>query len=552
MVDLKGYNKETGRYDVQPPVQKRPRNPLRTTHASRTQPVTESDAMNPKIDDSKTLTPSQASRKANREKKRLLYKLLFSDQRDWIRGSTKTGVLAAHWLNDMDSKYGNSEQKTAYKNLKEAIEDLLTSLKFHGDIPFRLDGRPNLGLLTVEDRCAMDMYGLIALGLDLGSLFLLSQCLARDNKRWDENPEGERPLTPTIYDPDQHAWRLIVLYPNDYLPDNAPLMILDPEKRTFRKPNDPSPPPPIQSDWIPCTIDDTLRLQRKRGETIREPVTFSIVGNREKSDFPSTFAMICCFASKVQAVNDTTHLTRSQEIYLSLYRDALAELVGLIYYIPPGRTRKFYAKVDAAVQAVEDVATRVKPSQPSLDSTGRTLTNEAPVASAQAPSVDQATQISQLNRSDSTFDEESDDVEKDTTFNPEKQPASDASQDDIGEPVLEPEPDSPSSGRTGLVDWRNGISSTNPQDIELPAQAPDTQVDDLGYTLAERAAVGRQIVNATNPTERAQAWQRMFFGPLGHPNYQRPPRYECEQWEHDSDSDDDESYDSDDDTSGSH
>jgi hypothetical protein len=48
--------------------------------------------------------------------------------------------------------------------------------------------------VTAEDLCAMDVYGLIALGLDLGSLFLLSQCLARDNKRWDENPEGERPL----------------------------------------------------------------------------------------------------------------------------------------------------------------------------------------------------------------------------------------------------------------------------------------------------------------------------------------------------------------------
>ncbi|KAK7013615.1 hypothetical protein VNI00_019468 [Paramarasmius palmivorus] len=524
MVDLKGFNKDTGRYDVRPPAKKRPKNPLRTNYGTKTEPVTDSDA-----DDSKTLTPSQASRKANREEKRLLHKLIFSDQRDLVSGSPKAMVQAAHWLNALRSKHGNSEQKKAYKQLKAAIEELLTTLKFCGDIPFQLDGRPNLGLLSVEDRYALDTYGLIAVGLDLPDLVVMSAYLKIDNEVWDKNPEGERTLTPAAYDSDKQRWRLIVLYPNEYLPANAPHMILDPNKRTYRKTNQDSPPDPDRSDWISCTVDSALLLQRSDTEVA---LRLAVEGNREKNDFPSTFAIICNFASKVQAVEDTTYLTAPQAAILSTYKEWLKKLVDLIYYTPPSRTRTIYAKVDAAVQAVEDAAPQVKRSRPSPESGDRTPTNEPFITGAQSSPVDQATNLNKESGDE--------DMEKDVTFSPEKQRASDASQETFSK--SQPEPNSPpgQSASTSVIDWRNGISSTKPEDIELPVQEPDTHVDDLGYTLAERAAIGKQIVNATNPTERAQAWQRMFFGPLGHPNYQRPPRYDdCEQWEYDSDESDD-------------
>ncbi|KAJ3728422.1 hypothetical protein C8R42DRAFT_653746 [Lentinula raphanica] len=326
------YNPQTRRIDIPPPAATRPKNPLRNPESFNSQ-VTESLADDHLSNYNSDVTAfSEVQKVIAKDGKLSLHKLLRTDQREFITGTTNATMQAAHIVNAIRI---NGRKKETKKKMKTMIEELLTRLWFNNGNPFELDSRPNMILLSNNNHSALDLYGLIALFPGLDRLKKINDQLLFDNAHWASRVANglnrNRNLNMNVYpyDTDSIEWEILVLHRDDFIPSGERLFVVHPDDRTLhgeQAVNQRStlchiPNGQYDSD-LPLLVDDSNNATLKfRMRTKREPF--------EKL---SLFAMLVNLHSKVKAC---TTLSGNPFSIFTLY-GLLEDTINRIFYEPDG------------------------------------------------------------------------------------------------------------------------------------------------------------------------------------------------------------------------
>ncbi|THV05491.1 hypothetical protein K435DRAFT_834836 [Dendrothele bispora CBS 962.96] len=349
---MASFNESTGRVELPPPVKNRPKNPLR---ASDYDPIATERGTFTEIDSESLASSYRRELQSKREANTLLYKLLRTDQRAFLSGSAANIMQATHIVNTI-RRTKKTQTVEDVKALKLKIETRLTILEFTGKKRFNLDSRPNLLLLQIDEHYALEKYGLIAFSPGKARVQELISKLKDDNTEWDTRvamamaTSMEEVLQQTnflrriernldfsassVYNAGTVEWEVVVLYPNDFRPDEQVFMALDPRKRTIRHPKTRECPPALRrEDWIECSVlDDPSSCDPPRLGHGNIPLTLSLSNCRQQDEQISLFAMIVNLHSKLLAYKHTNHSGDQRLLELA---NCVDNLVELIFHIPP-------------------------------------------------------------------------------------------------------------------------------------------------------------------------------------------------------------------------
>ncbi|KAJ3728418.1 hypothetical protein C8R42DRAFT_716353 [Lentinula raphanica] len=326
------YNPQTGRVDIPPPIKTRPKNPLRNLlfDDQRTESLSTDDHLS--NSDSNVNAFSEVEKIISRDDKVSLHKLLRTDQREFITGTTNTTMQAAHVVNAIRI---NGRKKETKRKMKTMVEELLTHFWFNNGNPFELDSRPNMILLSNNNHAALDLYGLIALFPGLDRLGDISRQLSQDNADWSirvvnkQDPKRNLNMDVYPYDTNTIKWEVLVLHRDDFIPPGEGLFIVDPDTRPLRGEQ-------LDQRSTLCHIPDgayysglPLLLDSNNAT-----LSFNMKTKREPSEKLSLFAMLVNLHSKVQAYTALA-LPHTPRSIFALLAD-LELIINLIFYEPPG------------------------------------------------------------------------------------------------------------------------------------------------------------------------------------------------------------------------
>ncbi|KAJ6508653.1 hypothetical protein C8R45DRAFT_968156 [Mycena sanguinolenta] len=360
------FDPTSGHVNIHPPSTTRPTNPLHDaaydlakTEAG-SEPLSSSDS---------NLSRDMVAQKIHDSKKAgsLVRQLFRTDQRDFLSGATSFRVQAAHLVNALRSAPAGTLKKDL-KRIKALIESYLTRLCFNGPHQFKLDGRCNLLLLTIQDHYGLDIYGDIVFLPSLEYVKKLLNALSNANTNWSVrcrmNAAATRdiPMDEEPYNIRDVFWETVALYPLAFTPHQG-LSFLRPEKRTLREISKPPPSPNTPEDWhtyhlhldqgvyfIADTtkVDSPSRLQLQF-RSIRTP-----------QDQLSLFSMMTVAAAKLKAFMSVSNNEPPE--FIIIMHSHLQELVDAIFFHPSSGHDPNYDELVALFSKAEKPGVTVESS----------------------------------------------------------------------------------------------------------------------------------------------------------------------------------------------
>ncbi|KAJ3828075.1 hypothetical protein F5880DRAFT_1027947 [Lentinula raphanica] len=347
------FNLQTGRVDIPSPLRTLPKNPLRhpSFDGQRTESLGPDDQLS--IPDSNVTAFSDVQKIISRDDKVFLRKLIRTDQREFITGTSDASLKATHVLSAIRVDGRHKETK---RKLKIMIEEVLTHFWFNNGNAFELDSRPNMILLSANNHAALNTYGLIGLSPGQARLRDIAEQLLRDNADWANRVEGgmdsrrNLDLNAYPYNVDSIEWEVVVFHRDDYLSPGEPSYIVDPRSRTLR--GEPVNDEPVNDSVNFCHIpdrpyDDELPLLLDSNDA---PLRFKMRTNRKDDEKLSLFAMLVNLHSKLQAYMALTLPQRPSSIRL-LYLQ-VQTVIEYIFFAPPGLNLR--AKLDDELPSMQE------------------------------------------------------------------------------------------------------------------------------------------------------------------------------------------------------
>ncbi|KAJ3824915.1 hypothetical protein F5880DRAFT_1505838 [Lentinula raphanica] len=297
------YNPQTGRVDIPPPIKTRPKNPLRNPlfDGQRTESLSTDDHLS--NSDSNVTAFSEVEKIISRDDKMSLRKLLRTDRREFITGTSNTMMQAVHVVNAIRISGRKKETK---RKMKSLIEELLTHFWFNNGNPFELDSRPNMILLSNNNHSALDLYGLIGLSPGEDRLQKIIKQLQFDNAHWTlrvhRGEDSGRNLDVCI--------KLVMNYPC-------------PNPKLHQMNQDPYNVDSIQWEVVVLHRDDFI-----------PPGEHLLATKRDFTQKLSLFAMLVNLHSKLQACIRT--VSSSDAVRIHVFHSQVEIAVSLIFYEPFG------------------------------------------------------------------------------------------------------------------------------------------------------------------------------------------------------------------------
>ncbi|KAJ3728421.1 hypothetical protein C8R42DRAFT_716355 [Lentinula raphanica] len=347
------YNPQTGRVDIPPPIKTRPKNPLRNPSfdGQRTESLSTDDDLS--NSDSNVTAFSEVEKIISRDDKMSLRKLLRTDRREFITGTSNTMMQAVHVVNAIRISGRKKETK---KKMKSLIEELLTHFWFNNGNPFELDSRPNMILLSNNNHSALDLYGLIGLSPGEDRLQKIIKQLQFDNAHWTlrvhRGEDSGRNLDVCIklvmnypcpnpklhqmnqdpYNVNSIQWEVVVLHRDDFIPPGEHLLAVRPSKRNLHG---------QLADGASTLCHITGRSDDEAQTKLPllcdsngAPLRFNMQTKRDPTQKLSLFAMLVNLHSKLQACTRT--VSSSDAVRIHVLHSQVEIAVSLIFYEPFG------------------------------------------------------------------------------------------------------------------------------------------------------------------------------------------------------------------------
>ncbi|KAJ6469777.1 hypothetical protein C8R47DRAFT_1077928 [Mycena vitilis] len=318
-----------GLFKIPAPAKARPRNPLRAaTYANSTEKGSTS-SMN--VDEAQSLTSSDVQRVEQKEDTHLLRRLVRTDQFSFMSGSSDAAQQACHILNAIrTSKRG--VDRAAIKRFKDSIESFATDLWFNHGLAFKLD-------VLVDEHYRWDVYGIYAFSPSYGELNLILDALRQYNWDWARRAASDaaaRRDLPDSFSTASYTWRVVLLHPEDFMPRQQHVKVLQPDKRFLRISSE-IPAEQLSSDWVDC------RVQELPGEppllvhgTPPTPLSLQLsLQLRNKEERLSLFALLVNLHWKLEAY---IRESKSSNSMLKLMYDTTTALMVEIFFRPPQST----------------------------------------------------------------------------------------------------------------------------------------------------------------------------------------------------------------------
>ncbi|KAJ7636110.1 hypothetical protein DFH06DRAFT_1220010 [Mycena polygramma] len=277
-----------------------------------------------------------------------LKKLIRTDQFSFLSGQS-IPLQATHVIPAIRTARQGAQDRSCVKALKERMEMWLTELWFNGGHRFAMDGRTNFLLLGVGERMELNKFGNFTFFPGEERLLLLDKELEALNADWARraaaDPAARRniPSDPgSSFDVRDVQWEVLVLYPDGFYSDSAPMHILDPAKRAIRRKNTERLLDLTSSDWFRCVVCTEphglpiIELFQEEGRG-NAPLRLRHDSLRAADEQLSLFAMIVALHARVAAYCAAPGNQPSEAVRHVL--EYTTPLVEKIFYIPPGARR---------------------------------------------------------------------------------------------------------------------------------------------------------------------------------------------------------------------
>ncbi|KAH7097507.1 hypothetical protein BKA62DRAFT_716231 [Auriculariales sp. MPI-PUGE-AT-0066] len=426
------FNFKTKQLLLPAPAQGRPKNPIRTGAQLHTQTASQVISGS----GSATSNASTVSRHAARDAQNALWKLSYSDRRDFISGSARSPMQAARLINAM-RRQSKKQTKSGHKMFIKTLEQLLSELGF-GTLPadqlsdnvirppFSLDGRCNLILLDPTWHTSLDLYGSLTFWPGLDVIMDLTVSLMSANSHWEEarrlDPSAPRKLS-SKFSVSKYTWSVLILHPEDVLPEGEPMTILRPDRRSLdRLPNDNT-----RADaWTQCRLVQhknfpipALGYHDRNTDSWRELNIMHV--RKDDVEELSLFAFIVNIHSKLKAHierNETGHCYDSEfepwrkalEIYstANVFFAQTTLLMNAIFYFPsPDDIENLRTKWKESLKSPNDSPMQQSPSTPTASTSQHRDGDDATMEDVDTSKIS-ALKDDEHNSSDEDDDQDSD------------------------------------------------------------------------------------------------------------------------------------------------
>ncbi|KAF7295351.1 hypothetical protein MIND_01074600 [Mycena indigotica] len=302
-----------------------PRNPLLDGSIGRTESTAESDRQQ---EDDEILQQN--------ERMSFLRKLIATDRRCFVTGQPGDWLQAAQLINTLRS-VPHDHTEEYLRDVKEAIEALLTRLEFNQQANFSLDARCNLMLLSTEWHAGLDLYGSFAITPPLDVIIQITRKLQECNHEWafryaqDSGAKRNLPYGELPLDISQLKWRILIIHSRGPCPSGRPVQAIHPSERNNHQTT-------VLVTWRNYTpgIVDYAPFLCESGSNI--PLEIRFQTRREAHDQLSLFAVLVNAASKIKAFVSSTHHRpgddMSHEGPLLGFNTVYDKLLEAIYFVP--------------------------------------------------------------------------------------------------------------------------------------------------------------------------------------------------------------------------